>query len=316
MATEPRQIVAVAMNPAIDRVLEVPNLTLGEHQVARLLACYPGGKAVNLAKGLSLLRVPCVLTGFVGEQEYQFFARGVAGGLIRMEMLPVAGLTRQNITLVDPVAHCETHLRDQGFTVSGAELDGLRHKLAALAGPSTLFVFTGSLPPGTDQKDWADLLATCVGSGADVAVDASGPALATAAGSRPWLIKPNQQELEELLGRKTHAVQDLIAAGQDLTRQVEVVLVSCGDRGAYLFTRGGASRHARCPVAPDKVVNTVGCGDALLAGFLAGLHCRYDPAKALRLAVAAAAAAAMGLTPQFDRAQVDACQGQVEMTEL
>ncbi len=303
------------MNPAIDRVLEVPRLTIGAHQVARLLTCYPGGKAVNLAKGLSLLGVPCVLTGFVGRDEYEYFARDVAGYQICMDMLPVAGLTRQNITLVDPIARNETHLRDQGFTVSAGELDTLRRKLAGLVGPGAIVVFSGSLPPGVSLEAFADLLAICRRAGAQLAIDVSGPALATAVGAGCRLIKPNRQELEELIGRNVHTPQELIAAGLDLAAKVELVLVSCGAEGAYLFTRKSAHR-GRCQVAPDRIVNTVGCGDALLAGFLAGLHRQQDHAAALRAAIAAAAATAMSLTPQFNRGQAEALLEQAEVAKV
>jgi 1-phosphofructokinase len=315
MTTQAKRIIAVAMNPAIDRVLEVPRLTLGAHQVARLLTCYPGGKAVNVAKGLSLLGVPCVLAGFVGRHEHEYFARDAATYRIRMEMLPVAGSTRQNVTLVDPVAHSETHLRDEGFTVSASELDSLHHRLAGLAGPDAVLVFSGSLPPGCAPETFQDLLAICRGTGVQLAIDVSGPALATAVSAGCWLIKPNQQELEELIGHNVHTTQELIAAGLGLAGRIELVLVSCGAAGAYLFARNGA-HHGRCEVAPDQIINTVGCGDALLAGFLAGLHRQLDHAESLRLAVAAAAAAAVSLTPQFDRTRMEALQEQAEVTEL
>lgn len=305
MTSTARRIVAVALNPAVDRVLEAPQLTLGAHQVVRLLTRYPGGKAVNVAKALSLLEVPCVLTGLVGQGEHEYFAQDVAGSLVRMEMLAVPGHTRENITLIDPVARNETHLRDRGFPVSAGTLAHLRQKLGELAGRDTVFVFSGSLPPGVSQADLSDLLGVCRAAGSRLAIDASGEALSTAVDAEPWLIKPNQQELEELVGHNLHNVEELIAAGRDLAQRIELVLVSHGAGGVYLFA-GQAGWHGRCEVPVEEVTNTVGCGDTLLAGFLAGLHRGWEYTDALKLAVASAAGTAVSLTPRFERGRVDA----------
>ncbi len=315
MTTAPDRIIAVALNPAIDRVIEVPNLAIGAHQVARLLSRDPAGKAVNLAKGLALLEVPSVLTGLVGAAESDYYARDAAAYGVPMQMLPVAGHTRENITLIDPAGRTETHLRDRGFVVQPGELAALRRGLAGMAGPDATFVFSGSLPEGIAPAEFADLLAICRQGGARLAVDVSGPALAVAVEADPWLIKPNRQELQDLLGRRLPATGDLLAAGADLARRVDQVLVSCGPDGAYLFS-AGAAWHGRCDVAADRIASTVGCGDALLAGFLAGLHKGLDLPGALRLALAAAAATAMSPTALFDRKAMDAMRPRAEATAL
>ena len=298
------RIVAVALNPAIDRVLEVPGLAIGAHQVARLLARDSAGKGVNVAKGLSLLGVPCVLTGLIGQGEFDFFADGAARVGVRMAMVRVPGQTRENITLVDPLARRETHIRDQGFTVTGLQLDALRASLAELAGDGTVFAFSGSLPPGIGAGEFADLLDACRKGGARLAVDASGIGLSVAAGARPWLIKPNREELEELLGRKLHGDEELLTAGRELAQRVETVLVSCGEQGAYLFA-GTQAWHGTCQVPPGQLASTVGCGDALLSGFLAGCYKNLAMPEALRLAVAAAAATAVSVTALFEPGRIE-----------
>jgi fructose-1-phosphate kinase PfkB-like protein len=155
---------------------------------------------VNVAKALSLLGVPCILTGLVGQGEFDFFASGAARLDVEMAMVRVAGQTRENITLVDPLSRRETHVRDQGFAVTSEELDRMRAKLAELAGDGTVFVFSGSLPRGIGAGEFADLLGVCRKAGGRLAVDASGAGLSAAAELQPWLIKPNREELEDLLG--------------------------------------------------------------------------------------------------------------------
>lgn len=310
-----RPIVAVALNPAVDRVLEVPRLTLGAHQVSNLLARYLGGKAVNLAKDLALLDVPCVLTGLVGRAEFDYYAQDLRRFGVGMEMMPVAGQTRENITLVDPVARSETHLRDRGFTISRDELAAFRSKLASLAQPGTIFVYSGSLPRGIGPAELADLLGICRQAGADLAVDTSGAALAATLDASPWLIKPNREELEELLGRRVPTTEDLLAAGRDLASRIGLVLVSCGAGGAYLFA-GKSAWHACCEIPANRIASTVGCGDALLAGFLAGLHKGLEYPGALGLAVATAAGTALSLTTLFERQQVEALLSQAEVIQV
>lgn len=302
------RIVAVALNPAIDRVLETPGLAVGAHQVARLLARDPAGKGVNVAKTLSLLGVPCILTGLVGQGEFDFFAAAAARYNVEMAMVPVAGQTRENITLIDPLTRQETHIRDQGFTVAAGELDLLRAQLAALTGEDTVFVFSGSLPPGIGAGEFGDLLAICRQGGARLAVDASGAGLAAAVDVRPWLIKPNREELEELVGRRLHGREDLLVAGREVARRAELVLISDGAEGAYLLADSRAW-HGACDVPPGRLASTVGCGDALLAGFLAGCYRKMDMPQALTLAVQAAAAAAMSVRALFDPADLEGLAG-------
>ncbi len=295
---------AVALNPAIDRVLEVPSLTIGAHQHARLISRSAAGKGVNVARCLSQLDVPSVLTGLVGQEDLPFFTRSLTGTSVQMRMAPVAGRTRENITLVDPIAHTETHLRDRGFEVLPTELDAVRRQLDELAGPGTLFVFSGSLPPGIQPADQAQMVRQCRQAGSRVAIDASGPALAASVEADPWLIKPNHLELEELLGRKLADTDDAIKSARQLTRSVEVVLASFGSEGACAFS-SQAAWHGRCAVPDDRLISTVGCGDALLAGFIAGIYRRLPIEESLRWATAAAAATATSQTATFTRQQFD-----------
>lgn len=313
--TSIQRIVAVALNPAIDRVVEAANLAIGAHQVIRTLGRHAGGKAVNVARALSLLEVPSVLTGLVGLGEREFFGRNLEGGRVEMRLVPVAGQTRENITLVDPATRVETHLRDRGFEVSAGEQATLRKELASLAGPGVLFVFSGSLPPGITPADQAEMLAACRQAGGRVAVDLSGPALPPAVAAQPWLIKPNRQELGELLGGPLQDREALLAGGRRLAQSVPIVLTSDGAAGAYLLTSAG-TWHGRCPLPPERVISTVGCGDTLLAGLLAGFYRKMSMPESLRLAVAAAAATAANLAATFEAGQVERLLPQAEVRPI
>lgn len=293
-----RQIVLVAMNPAIDRVMAVRGLALGAHQHATLLGRHAAGKAVNVARGLSVLDVPAVLAGLLGHEEQEFFRRDLLDTQVDMRMVLVAGRTRENITLVDPLAQTETHLRERGFDVQPNELAAVKRQLAQLAGPNTLFVFSGSLPVGLAPNVQAEMVQICRKCGSKVAVDGSGPPLQAAVEAGPWLLKPNRAEFEELLGRLLPDEASLVAAGAEMARSVDLVLVTCGADGAYLFTSNGIWR-GRCDLATDQCISTVGCGDGLLTGFIAGLYRGLLPEAALAMGLAAATATATNQSAAF-----------------
>jgi len=300
-----RQIICVALNPAVDRVLEVTNFRIGQHQPARTITRYPAGKAVNVARALAILDVQCTLTGLIGQEETEYFESQMARSKVQVQMLAIQARTRENITIVDPAAHNETHLRDVGFKVAEKDLMRLKRKLHLLANESAVVIFSGSLPEGISPADLADMAAMCKKAGAMVAVDAAGRALAAAAEIGPWLVKPNLQELAGLAGRELNTADDIIQAARDLLQSVEIVIVTCGSQGGYLLTRN-MCLQGTCEVDQDKVVNTVGCGDSLLAGFIAGLHRGYDLPTAYRLGLAAAAANATHLeAANFSKEQAE-----------
>jgi 1-phosphofructokinase family hexose kinase len=307
-------IVAVALNPAIDRAIEVPGLCVGGHLRGRLLSIQPAGKAVNVARLLGTLDTRCVLTGFVGEADRDRFERSFEKMPVRVEMFDVPGATRENITLVDPDRGVETHVRDVGFAVSPDDVQRLRKKLHILAGKGNIVVFAGSLNPGLDAAAFADLLDVCRRRGASVAVDTSGPGLEAVRKARGlWLVKPNQVELSELAGRPVDGDAAVRAAAESLRGRVDRVVVTLGADGALLFCREGVWR-ARPNAEPDAVITTVGSGDALLAGFIHAHALGKPPADCLRWGVACGTAATLQLkTGEVNPYDVQACLERVEV---
>jgi len=317
MAKRTPTIVAVALNPALDRILQVPNLEIGSHLRGKLVSIQPAGKAVNVARLLGALGTPCILTGFVGEADRDRFKRSFDETPVRVEMFEGRGITRENITLVDPERGVETHVRDVGFPVAPEDLERLRKKLAILAGKGSYVLFAGSLPPGMTADDFAVLLEACAEKGAYVAVDSSGPGLEALRGATNlWLVKPNRQELAEIAGREAVEEADIRATAESLRKRIEQVIVTLGPDGAYLFCREGAWR-ATPHIDPAAVVKTVGSGDALLAGFVQGHVTGKGPAECLRLGVACGTASTLqmraGLVNPYD---VKACLENVELKAL
>jgi 1-phosphofructokinase family hexose kinase len=311
-------IVAAALNPAMDRILHVPDLAVGQHVRGRLVSIQPAGKAVNVARLLGCLGTPCILTGFVGEDDRDRFEKSFDKTPVRVEMFEVRGATRENITLVDPNrGGLETHIRDVGFTLTAEDLEHLTKKLAILAIKGAYVIVAGSLPSGMEAGTFADLLDVCRARGAFVAVDSSGPGLEAVRKARDlWLIKPNRQELAELAGKAVATEADIRAAVKPLLKHMDMIVVTLGAEGAYLFCREGAWR-ARPHVNEEEVIKTVGSGDALMAGFVRCHASRKRPPECLRYGVACGTAATFqlraGVVNPYD---VKACLEKVELTAV
>jgi 1-phosphofructokinase len=258
-------IVTLTPNPSLDRTVEVDELVRGA--VLRVTAAHvePAGKGVNVARALARSghKVRAVLPA--GGAEGVELAALLAGEGLDTTLVPVHGAVRTNVSVVEPDGTV-TKLNEPGPELRAAELDALVTATAAAAGHADWVALSGSLPPGAPDDFYARVVAQLRGS-ARVAVDSSGPALVAALAAGPALIKPNREELAEATGREIRTLRDAIGAAEELRRRgAGAVLVSLGPDGALLVDAGGAVHGEAAAVRRS----TVGAGDALLAGFLAG----------------------------------------------
>jgi 1-phosphofructokinase family hexose kinase len=297
-------IITVTLNPTIDRILEVPGFKIGGHLQGRLRLREPAGKAINVSRALSDLGVKSTAIGWVGMNAFDLFHEAMRKVGVKACFLPITGATRENITIIDPNSHTETHIRDAGPKVDDSDVRRLMDLLQSVVTAESLVVFTGSLPPGLPLHAWENLLQACIDRGARVAVDIAGQPLRVASEKRLWMIKPNEFELGELLGTSVPHEQAVIKAGRELAGRYPFVLITLGRKGAYCFAEGRVL-HARAELRADQVQSTVGCGDAMLAGFLAGLMSDGNIDTALREGVVISAAAATTDEPaHFERSTV------------
>jgi 1-phosphofructokinase family hexose kinase len=267
-------IVTVTLNPAVDRVLEAPRFGVGKHVSSRQVAHYPAGKGVIVSRVLATLGVRSVATGFVGRNELAMFEEHlerVGEGLTVCQFLIVRARTRDNITIVDPIEDTETHIRDEGFTVQPEDVTRMMSKVGLLARRGTIMAFCGSLPPGLDPSSFAAMVRRCSEQGARVIVDTSGEALRGLKGVRLWMAKLNAHELSVLSNQETDSDEQFRAAARELSAfaggPVEHVVATRGAEGAVLYSQDVAL-VGRVSVHPGRIVSSVGCGDALLAGML------------------------------------------------
>jgi 1-phosphofructokinase len=259
-------IVTLTPNPSLDRTAEIDELVRGAVLRVRAARVEPGGKGVNVARALVLNghKTRAVLPSG-GTEGAQLAALLTAQGIDPV-LVPVAGAVRTNVSVVEPDG-TTTKLNEPGPVLSAAEVDTLVAATLGAAEGAQWVVLSGSLPPGAPDDFYARIIRALRGSGARVVVDSSGSALIAALPAAPDVIKPNREELAEASGSDIRTMRDALhAAGELRRRGAGAVLVSLGPDGALLVDADGAVHGEGHAVRRS----TVGAGDALLAGFLAG----------------------------------------------
>ncbi len=261
------------MHPAVDHVIEVGGLQLGQTCKGRLLARTPAGKGINVSRVAGILGLDSIATGFVGAGELDWFEAHLAAyGCSRSQLLSVPGETRCNMTFVDGVTGAHTHIRTTGFPVRQEDCDRLRRKLSLLARQGTTVVFAGSLPPGIEPAALAKLVDLVARRGANTVVDTADEALLALSDCRIDLLKVNREELGQLTGAACADLAEVaVAAAGVLSRgSASAVVVTLAEQGALLVREGERRRAWVNLRESESVANTVGCGDAFLAGLLVG----------------------------------------------
>ena len=276
------EVVTVTLNPAIDRTVTISNFAAGKVNRVEQFQQNPGGKGVNVASILADYGHAVAVTGFLGRDNCASFEQLFAQKRIADHFVRIAGETRVGIKISDPVQQETTDINFPGQAPMPADLDTLFQRLSDPEG--AWFVLAGSLPPGVPPTTYRELVTTLKQQGRSVALDTSGEALRHALEATPQIIKPNVHELEEIVGASLTTPEKIVdAARQFLARGTRLVAVSMGAEGAC-FVAEGAVVFARPPQV--EVKSTVGAGDAMVAGIVAGQLRGLPLADCARLATA------------------------------
>jgi 1-phosphofructokinase len=282
-------ILTVTPNPSVDVTLDIPALVRGA--VHRITGQHqePSGKGVNVTRALTRNGVTSVAVLPVGGAEGAELERLLRAEQITYVAVPVAGSVRRNISLTEADGTA-TKVNAPGPMLHTDETEALLAAAAAAATGKEWVLGSGSLPPGAPVDFYTRLGEVVRASGARFALDSSGPALLAGLPAAPDVIKPNVEELAEAVGHAVTTIGDAVQAARELINVgARSVVVSLGADGALLVDDVGVL-HGEAPVPDPK--STVGAGDALLAGFLAGsVHAPGDRALSLREAVAWGSAA-------------------------
>ncbi|MHC1711059.1 MAG: 1-phosphofructokinase [Solidesulfovibrio sp.] len=314
MAQETR-IITVTLNPAVDLACTVPHFTAGAVNRVAGSRTDPGGKGVNIAKLLRQFGLPVTATGFLGEENQRIFETLFAEKGIDDAFVRVPGATRVDVKILDPETHVTTDINFPGLSPQPEHMERLLTTLEALCAGAKIVAIAGSVPPGLPPQVVATLATAVKSWGARAVVDTSGPALAYAIGAAPTLIKPNIEELEAYLGRKVQDIPAIVAEARKLLETgIETVVVSLGAQGA-VFVEHDAALMTRPPRV--AVASTVGAGDAMVAGLIAGMARELPLADRARLATAVSAAVVAQSGPDLpDLSEADRLTTLVEIENI
>ena len=278
----PIEVATVTLNPAIDRTVLVAGLEPGSVNRAELAGDRAGGKGVNVAVALAEQGHRVSALGFLGRENDAVFSDHFAAFGVSDFCLRLPGATRMGIKIVDSRRGETTDLNFPGLAPGPAAVAELLEQIDNLE--AGWCVLAGSLPPGVATDFYAQAIRRLKTRGVRVALDTSGAPLGEAISAGPDLIKPNVHELAVLSGRDLPDEAQVIAAARGLVSGgVELVAVSRGEAGAVLVTADEIVT-ARPPAI--TVRSTVGAGDAMVAGLVAGRMRGLNLAETARLATA------------------------------
>lgn len=281
-------IYTVTFNPSIDYIISMNDFSLGKTNRTTHEKILPGGKGINVSTVLTNLNIENTALGFIAgftgtEIQRLCVEKGIPCNFISLSN----GTNRINIKLKD---YDGTEINGAGPAIDSGELDALMEQLHELQSGDTL-VLAGSIPSSLPSNIYQQIMDELQDKDVQIVVDATKELLLKCLPYGPFLIKPNKHELEEIFGINIEMKSDVIHYARLLQeRGAQNVMVSLSGDGAVFISETGNCYEADVPYG--KLVNAVGAGDSMIAGFLAGFETTGDYETAFHMAVAAGSASA------------------------
>ena len=308
-------ILTGTLNAAIDKRYVVEGFRTGEVNRVKECTYVPGGKGLNVSKPASIYGAEVVATGFAGGHAGAYIEDALKPFGIRSAFYHVDAESRSCINIWDEVNQVQTEFLEPGFTLTEEDFAGFEAKFRQLVQEAKVVAMSGSVPKGLDGTAYQRLVKIVKDAGIPVILDTSGKLLEMGIEAIPTMIKPNIDEIRMLTGKRCDDISEIIEAARAIhERGVKIVAVSLGADGSLAVGDDGIFR-ARVPKI--DAVNTVGCGDSMIAGFALGLSKGLPLEETLRLASAISAAAAMREeTGFFVMEDMEKLLPQIEITRL
>lgn len=281
-------IYTVTMNPSLDYMVSVRDLKLGCVNRTENEQILPGGKGINVSIVLNHLGIQTTAIGFIAGFTGDEISKRLRGFGFPTDFIQVNdGYSRINIK-VD--SGQETQINGKGPMIVGEEIQLLYKKLERLE-KEDILVLAGNVPAALSNRIYGEICKRMQPKGNKVIVDAAGELLLHSLAFKPFLIKPNLNELEELFDKKLNSMDEILFYGKELQNMgARNVLVSLANDGAVLFCEHGEIYQENA--AEGIAVNTIGSGDSMVAGFIAGYTQCNDFEQALKFGIAAGSASA------------------------
>jgi 1-phosphofructokinase len=281
-------IYTVTFNPALDYVIRVDELTIGRVNRTSTEEVYYGGKGINVSAVLKTLDYDSIALGFIAGFTGEAIESGLKKQGINTDFIPLHdGISRINIKIKSSE---ETEINGQGPAITKEAIDNLFERIDRIQ-DGDILVLAGSIPSTLPDDIYEKIMARVQGKNIRIVVDATKDLLMNVLKYNPFLIKPNNHELGEMFGVTLSNDEDIIRYARELQKLgARNVLISMAGDGAILVDETG--KVYKMGVPSGKVKNSVGAGDSMVAGFIAGYLRSGDYQTALRLGTAAGSATA------------------------
>lgn len=299
---EKSMIITVTLNPAVDKTIAIDSFKINSVNRVKKSRRDAGGKGINVSKVLMELGEKSIATGFLGGETGLSIGNYLEKINIENNFITVAGETRENLKIVDPMNNTFTDINDIGPSINSSNVDQLKKTINELTIKNKLIIFSGSLPNGCPEKIYKDLIEIAHKNDAYVILDTYGKPFELALEGKPNLIKPNIEELEEYFNQKLETVEAIVNSVQRriIQKGIDSVVVSLGEKGALLINENSFYKTEGVNV---KVKSTVGAGDAMVAGIAFSIKNDYDESK--QLLYGSAAATGNIMTPGSQTGDID-----------
>ncbi|MBE7043283.1 MAG: 1-phosphofructokinase family hexose kinase [Ruminococcaceae bacterium] len=283
------KIITLTLNPAFDVHCMMNRLELYKENYGTQLTRQAAGKGINLSRALVSYGVENTAITVVGTENGEEFLKDLEEAGISYLSVEAQGRIRENLTVHSPDTP-ETRISFEGFQTD----DGILHQMKNLmpCDADTIVTFTGRIPMGISKQGVISFLKEIKETGAKLVIDCNSFTMDELLSLQPMMIKPNQQEISQLVGKELEPEQAFELAKQICEKGIDHVLISFGGKG---MVYSGIWGQYRILVPEEEIVSTVGAGDSTVAGFLAGLVSEFPPCDVLRLSAAFGSAAC--LTP-------------------
>ena len=305
-------ITTVTLNASVDKAYSISS-TLEVGTVMRVATCSDsaGGKGLNASRAIRTCGEELVATGFVGGNNGRLLCELLEADGISQEFVHVANETRCCINVLEPSGR-STEFLEPGRPVGESDVELMVAKVRELAERSSVVTFSGSAPAGVPSEFYAVLIEQAKAAGARVILDTSGDLLRLGIGARPTMIKPNKDEIAQLLGRTVSSPEEVVGAAQEMHELgIDQVVVSLGGKGALMACDDGVFQGTPPRI---EVVNPVGSGDTMVGAFAVAMARGLEPVEQLRYAMACATANC--LTPLTGRFERDVAESLVQQVKI
>ena len=304
-------IYTITFNPAVDLVIQVPNCQLGALNRSKGEEYVAGGKGINMSIVLKRLGVDNIATGFLGGFSGKYIEEFLEKEGITPQFISVEGTTRINVKVKGEV---ETEINAAGPNVGVEKFQQLVNYFQDILKEGDIVFLAGNAAPGLDETSDVEIARLCHARGVKLVLDTTKNSLLACLPYQPFMIKPNQHELEELFGVKIETQEEMLNYAFQLREKgVRNVLISCGGEGAFLVSETGQVFASNVPTG--KLINSVGAGESMLAGFMAKFIETSDYRMSLKQGAASGSATAFSVGIAT-RELIEELIPQIEITEI